>query len=687
MMKNTIAFFATHKVAANLLMVLMVLVGIWAAKNLNTQVNPTIEFSYVQIMVEWPGASAEDVERQLARPIEYALHGMDHLITIDSISHQGYLSLMLKFNRETQIGAALDEVKTRVSTIRNLPEYAKSPEIRQYVFKEPIASILVTGRGDAQDLISIVREMEADLLSRGIEDIEFNGLPKREMAIQLDANSIYELGLSLDQLAGQIAPQITTIPGGKIGLGDTEKMLRSPNKNHTAMEYEGLPIRTVYEDNLSRLQDFATIELRPIKNQVEVRNQGHAAIEMQLKRNPNSDTLVSARILKEWLKKIRPELPDGVNLRVYKEYWLYVSEQISTILYNGFIGLVLLMVTLMIFLNVRVAWWVALGIPVSFAAALYGLQLAGGSINVTSLLAFILALGVVVDDAIVVSEHAVAKFNDGLSAHEAVLSGANTMAYPVLASSLTTIAAFSPILMIGGPLGQLVTTIPIVMICVIIASLVECFLVLPHHLKSSLLAVKDDDEGRFRKWFDHEFDRFRNNVFKPILHMSLNNRSITLSITAALFLASISLVAGGRVNLDFTFGFSPEYLHMNMRFAQNTSDSDKKKFMDRVEAMLVETNEEFGGNMMILHVIRDKQASFNRELEEGVLFSSIEVELHPPSERSDEVSNKQFLTSWKGKLQVPAFVVDLQTEIMGGIGGGIPPITFLVKGKELDQVK
>ena len=289
-------------------------------------------------------------------------------------------------------------------------------------------------------------------------------------------------------------------------------------------------------DSHLRLGDIADIRQEPRRNQVLLRYDGYPAVELQLERSEDGDSLESAKILNDWLEDIRPTLPPQLQIHAYDQAWQLIDDRIRLLVNNGLSGLILVLILLYLFLPARVALWVAVGIPTAFLAAMAVFWVIGGSINMISLFALIMALGVIVDDAIVVGEDADAHHRSGEASERASEGAAKRMLWPVVASSLTTIAAFMPLLMVGGIFGNILGDIPTVMICVLIASLLECFVVLPHHLReafrpskqrSGRLAAIGNRLDSVRARFDAGFNRFRDGRFRSLSQAALANRTNT----------------------------------------------------------------------------------------------------------------------------------------------------------------
>ena len=367
---------------------------------------------------------------------------------------------------------------------------------------------------------------------------------------------------------------------------------------------------------------------------------------MQLKRAESGDTLKSSEVMQKWLAKTEPGLPSGVRLKVYDETWSLVQQRISLLVNNGIGGLILVILVLYLFMHGRVAFWVAVGIPVSFMATLMIMYAAGGSINMVSLFALIMALGIIVDDAIVVGEDALAHHEMGEPDLQAAEGGAHRMLAPVSASSITTIAAFVPLMMIGGEMGNILFAIPLVIISVIVASLIESFAVLPGHLRHAFRYMPAPSPTSIRYRLDAKIDHFRNHHFRNLIRWVLQHRFITLSITLALFIFVIGLLAGGR--LSFVFFPSPESTKLNAeaRFVAGTPPEVTARYIDQLNKALKQTEQELEPGILKVAVVHYNEAGKNTGTNNG----SINIELVEPDQR--KTRNAEFIKVWQEKAGV-----------------------------------
>ncbi|WP_404364636.1 efflux RND transporter permease subunit [Marinobacter sp.] len=680
--------FARHKVAANLLMLILVLAGIYALSNLNRQFFPTFATDFITVRVVWPGATAEDVARSITTPLEQELRNLDGVKEMRSTSTQGFASIVLEYEEDAEMGVALDQVNELVSLVRNLPTDAEQPEISKVVRNEDVATVALTGPVRLEALRPLAYRFEQELLDRGIAKVELTGLPEREIAIEVGSATIAELGMTLPDIGQRVRSQSQDIPAGTVGEEESVREIRSLEKGRSVADFARMPIASTSEGRRLTLGDVAEVTLRPRDNSVEIYYQGKPAVLMQLQRTESADALKSAEVMTSWLGEARATLPEGMELITFDEQYELIQDRINLLLKNGITGLILVVGILFIFLNGRIAFWVAAGIPISFMGALAVLWLNGGSINMISLFALIMALGIIVDDAIVVAEDAMTHYQRGEWPLEAAEGGARRMFVPVMSSSLTTIAAFLPLMLVSGIIGQILRDIPFVVICVIIASLVESFLILPGHLRASFHKHHHREPTAIRRRLEAMYDHFRDRQFRPLAQWSIDHRGTVLTATACTLAISLALVATGHVR--FTFFPTPETstLVAGVKFAAGTPPSDVKAYGRIMEDTLWRVNDRLSddGDLVEVAFLRLNQASFNggRNVERGTQYAMMSVELVTPDAR--EVRNPEFIRAWREALPKLAGIEQLSiTSPQGGPPG--KPLDIFLTGAEPATLK
>jgi multidrug efflux pump subunit AcrB len=648
---DLLGLFANHKVAPNLLMIIMILAGIIALTKLNVQFFPSFELDTISISTSWTGASAEDVETGVTNPLEQRLRSLDELKEMSSTSASGISSITLVFNEGSDLSLALDNVKKQIDSFTSLPEDAELPRVSQVVYYESVARLLISGPKNLNELRTIARRFELELLSRGVDKIDIYGLPKQSIQIEVAAEQIQSLGLGLDDLARRIKNASRDLPAGLIGENDGAREIRSQNQRRSALQFNDLSIVST-QDKRINLSDIATIENKSIAGSSTITIGDSQAVVMVLRRSESGDSLKSAEVLQSWLDDTIPTLSPNVNVQVFNERWELIKGRIMLLVENGIGGLALVLLILYAFLSTRVAFWVAVGIPVSFMATLAVLYLSGGSINMISLFALIMALGIIVDDAIVVGEDAQAHYDQGEDPLKASEGGARRMLAPVLASSLTTIAAFLPLMLVGGRMGNIMIAIPIVIICVIIASLIESFLILPGHLRNAFSGKKRQSESKIRVKLTNGFDRFRDNLFRPLVHAAIEFRWTTIALAFGFLIFAVGLFVGGKTGWQFFPSPESTTVYANVRFVAGTSREVVDKFLFHTESELENTIESYDETVVETYYTSHARTSGRGRAIKGERVGSVYVELVSSENRQTE--NADFIKNWRKRIVLPS---------------------------------
>ncbi len=636
-----ISSFVRHPVAPNLAMAVMILAGVWALGQLTRQILPAFELSIVSVEVLWPGASAEDVQAAVTQPLEDQLRSLDQLEKIRSTSREGKSSLVLEYDEGVDLGRMVEQVKERVAQVRNLPETAETPVVTLVARNELVARLVVTGP-ELNALRPLVRSFERDLRGLGLARIDVEGLPAQEIAIQVDGTQLSELQLSLQEISQRVRGASSDVPAGSVGRAESARQLRSMDQARSVRDFQALPVAADEDGRLLALGDVADVTLRARADEPLLFVNGRPAVEVAVQRAETQDAIDVAQVLIAWVERTRPVLPSNVDMYVYDEPWRLVDQRIDLMLENALGGLLLVVIALFIFLNARVAFWVAVGIPVAVMAGLMALYLFGGSLNMISLFAMVMALGIVVDDAIVVGEDAVTRYQAGAKPLEAAEQAAYRMFAPVMAASLTTVAAFVPLMTIGGPGGNILFAIPLIMICVVMASVVECFLVLPGHLRHSLEAQSRKPPSRLRLRFESAFENFRCGKFRDAVVSAVENRNTTLAMAIASLILTVGLIAGGR--LEFTLFPQPDNskLQTIIRFSAGTPGERVEAFVNQARAALRQVEADSGQKLVELEV---SKLGLDPRGTRASNVATMIVQLVPDTER--DLSNAELIRNWR----------------------------------------
>lgn len=652
--KSLIRFFAHHKLAASLLMVLVFLFGAYSLFKLNIRYIPPLNINVITISVPWAGASPKDVEQSITTPIENNLKRVNGVKTMSSLSTSGLSFIVLEFKAGTDMSQAQDQVRSEVDLVRNLPQLARKPRVEQVEVDERLARIVFSSDDGLDQLRPYAEKFERELLNKpSISKVGVDGLPQRILSIGLTPLQMAALRRSFSQIGTQISAQSKNVPAGMVGLDEGGHQLRANEEKRSAQAYEQLPITTGDSSLLMRVMDIATVTKDYPNNPKLVYYKGKPAVSFTVFRAQGQNALATAKDIYAWEKEVKSQLPDGMHVHVYEEFWQLIKDRINVLLANGVIGLLLIFVLLFLFLNTRVAFWVALSIPISLSAALFALYLMGGTINMISLFAMIMSLGIIVDDTIVVAEQAVTEYDSGTPALEAVITGARKMFIPIMASSVTTVAAFLPLMLLSGIFGEVLIAIPRVVICVILASLIECFLILPMHLKFSLRGASKHKPFRIVEKLQGWFDRLRLVHFKRLVTATVNHSWVTLSVCLSSFIIMVGVLVGGYVNFDFFPSPSGRVVDINVNFLSGVSTKDMVRQLNAIDQVAIDLGQDLKkkyGDVMNTSVVFPHKDSERRQPVMNSNTGSVVIDLVPPEGRS--LTNDAFIKELKQKIKL-----------------------------------
>lgn len=480
-----ISLVTRHPNAANLIMVLMILFGVFSLGRINTQFFPTLEIPNVSVSIAWPGASAEDVEANILQVIEPEVRFIDNVVKMDSYAREGSGTISLEFARNANMQKAVADVESAVKAISNLPEESEAPKIRRAAFFDRVARLSISGDVPEHTLRIYAKRIRDDLIARGIDKVTFQGMRSPELQVEVPERQLRRIGLSVNEIAQKISGNSRDLPTGQMD-GNVEKQLRTLAKFKDPKSLGNIEVKSFSSGEKILLSDIANVKSGFKETDAQGFSGGKNSIQITVERAPTADTLATAKILDQYLVELAGSVPPGITLQKYDVSADSLVARILLLVKNGLGGLLIVVATLFIFLNARIAFWVAAGIPVAMFATIGLMLVFGQTINMISLFALIMMLGIIVDDAIVVGEHTATRFSDGEGPFEAAENGASRMLLPVLAAMATTAAAFAPILMVRDTIGQIMGVMPIVVISVLIASLIECFFILPGHLAHGL---------------------------------------------------------------------------------------------------------------------------------------------------------------------------------------------------------
>ena len=560
MNRGPIAWMAKNSVAANLLMFVILVGGAIGILRTKQEVFPEFTIDIVQVAVPYPGASPAETEQGIVLAVEEAVRGLDGVKRVTSSSTEGAGAVSVELVLGADSMQVLGDVKDAVDRIVTFPEDAEEPTVSLLSRKREVISVAIAGEVPLRRLHTLAEELRARFLdSPGITQVEIGGVPPVEIAIELERATLESYGWTPDDVAAQIRFASLELPAGEVESSAGEFLLRVADRKRTAADYAEIVLKTTRSGAQVRLGDVAEITDTYEDVDLNYLYNGRPAVRVVAYRTGDETPASVASAAKALLPEFRAELPDSIDVEVWKDDSIILQERIELLYRNALMGLILVLIILALFLNLRLAFWVALGIPISFMGAFLLMPAADKSINMVSLFAFIVTLGMVVDDAIIVGEHAYKKMQDGMSPMKAAITGAQEMAVPVTFAVLTTVAAFSPLFFVPGFSGKIFSIIPAVVVAVLVFSVIESFFVLPAH-------VAHIDSPGIVNWFLEPFrrvlgpiqgvttaalQRFIANVYQPIVRVAVKFRYVTLAVAFASLVVAVATVAAGLVPFNF----------------------------------------------------------------------------------------------------------------------------------------
>ena len=668
--QTVIGRVARHPVAPNVLMVILIVAGLWAASQLNIRFFPRFEVQLITVTVPWSGAAAEDVEKSLVIPLENELRNVPNLESVKSSSSDGRGAVYLEFPESADLDRAAEDVRQYVDqALSALPADSDTPEVRQFARYDDLMRISILG-GDLGELRRLARRFENELTRLGVARVEINGLPREEIQIVANRRRLVELDATVRDIGQMLAAQNRDMSAGDANLGAAEGRLRAVAKNEDIFGLAETPVIAGQDGRMLRLGDIAEIRKVVPDGERTLQVNGRQAVELRLRRREQDSTLDSARAVLDWAETTRASLPPGTGLLIHDERWRQVESRLNLLLDNGVIGLMLVLMVLFLFMSGRVAFWIAAGIPVIFLATLFVMQLAGGSVNMISMFALIMATGIIVDDSIVVGENAAHHLERGMRPLRAAVHGAREMFAPVFAATFTTVASFVPIFIVGGTIGSIISDIPFVIVCILIAALFECFLILPGHLYHSFRGASMAAVNPIRRALDSGFVFFQEKMFRPLAAAAVRYRFATICACLGMVIFSVSLFMGGLVKYRFFPGAERGSINADVAFAAGTPGETVRDYTRHLlqalrEAEKLHPEEE---NLVRFASVYYGSGGSNRRPRSGEQIAQIRVEMSSSEER--ELSLAEFTRTWRKLVRKPAGLESLSfREQRGGPPG------------------
>ena len=697
--KGIIAWFAANHVAANLLMLFIIVAGLISAFTIRKETQPEFELNWVQVEVPYLGAAPQEVEEGVVIKVEEAVQDIKGIKRIRSRAREGFGSVTIEANIDADINEVLNEVKTRVDAISTFPALTEKPVIYKQEVENPVMMIAIHGDMDDFARKAIANEVRDELMQLPqVNKVIYFGDRAYEISIEVSEHTLRKYGLTMSEISQAVKNSSVDLPGGTIKSEGGDILLRTKGQVYTGQEFAQLVLRTFPDGTRLTLGDIATIKDGFVETDGYGRFNGRRTATLQVVAGGQQNELDTAAAVREYLDEKEADLPAGVEMDTWIDLSRYLEGRLELMFDNMFMGALLVFVVLSLFLRMKVAFWVMVGLPVCFLGAIWLMPVWPVTINAISLFGFIIVLGIVVDDAIIIGESIYTRIRAHGQTLDNVIQGAHRVAIPATFGVLTTIAAFAPMLFVGGMAGPFFEAMGFVVVLCLAFSLVESKLVLPAHLVRAKIPDIDEDDlfhpqrkiphrekiGRaflkIQRHVQHGLHALINDYYHPALAKAVDNRGITVAIFVAILIVTFGTMASGIARVVVFPEMAGDFIRVTMDMQSGTAPAARNAAVERLESTIMKINEDHMRENPDSLPVYEYLGVFTRGETGATMF------LEVPRDTSRPYEIKEVTELWREAVGEIPGLKDLQFSDAGHIGGG-PPLSFRLSGSNYERLE
>ncbi|RPH95790.1 MAG: efflux RND transporter permease subunit [Lysobacterales bacterium] len=680
-----IEWFARNAVAANLLMVILLVGGLFTVFTIKKEIQPRVETNYINIGVPFLGATPLDVEEGVVVKIEEAIQDIEGIEEIVSTASRGYGEVTVEVHADYEVTEVMDEVKNRVDAISTFPENTEKPVISRTQFQQQVLFVSVYGDVDERTLKEYAKQVRNEVVTLpGVTRAEILGGRPYEISIEVSEFTLQGYGLTLSEVAEAVRRGSLDLSAGSIRSEAGDILVRTKGQAYVGRDFEEIVVRTNPDGTRILLKDIAEIRDAFVESDSFSEYNSKPAISIQVLSVGNQSELDISETVRRYVEEKKADLPADIQLDTWADVSYYLKGRLDMMIKNMIFGAVLVFLTLALFLRLKLAFWVMMGLPVAFMGAFFLMPTVGVTLNMLSLFGFILVLGILVDDAIVIGESAYTNMRAKGHSIENIVEGVHKVAVPATFGVLTTIAAFLPILLVTGVSGQFFSAIGWVVILCLCFSLIESKLILPAHLAH--MKVKRYGEGthnvfvRFQRFFSEGLHHFVDDIYAPLLEKSVRRRYLTFSIFVCLLILSIGLLAGGLLRFVFFPDLTADFLQVELEMSEGTPVTQTHEALRRVQDGLWEVDRQVSAEQGVASgAVVKSVLSFSQSDVAGQVITELVKEI------DDIISGPEVLRRWREAVGTIPGVKTLGFEGATGPSGG-PAISLQLIGTNIEQV-
>lgn len=696
-----IAWFASNPVAANLMMLVIIAFGIASTFTIRKQTTPDFELRNITVRVPYLGAAPQEVEEGVVIKIEEAIQDIQGIVELNSRAVEGTGTVIAEVASGEDLDLILNEIKTRVDAISTFPALTERPIIEKQEIDIPVILISLYGNLDEYAQKSLAQEIQDELVALPqVNQVAYLGEPDYEISIEVSEHVLRQYGLTMSEVSQAIRDSAVDLPGGRIQTSGGDILLRTEGQVYTGLEFADIVLRSYPDGTRLLLGDIAAIDDGFVERRGFGRFNGKPSAVLRVLAGAQENELATAAMVRDYVERKAATLPPGVEL----DYWIdrsyYLQDRLDMMLENMLQGALLVVFVLALFLRFKVAIWVLVGIPVAFFGALWLMPHGPWpvTINLLSLFGMILVLGIVVDDAIVIGESIYTKIRADGHSLDNVVAGAQRVATPATFGVLTTIAAFAPMLFVGGFAGPFFESLSVVVILCLLFSLVESKLILPAHLSHTRIAPVDEAEifrplsevskwkwpsrffQRLNRYTQHGLHAFVNRIYEPLLRKALDARGVTVALFTAVLIITFGVLGSGYLRVVLFPDIPNDFIQVSLTMEDGTPPAARDAALERIEAAALAISDEWVRDnpdepAPIQHI-----AVFTNGVTGGQAF----VELPKGENRSFDGEDIEML--WRERVGEIPGVRELSFSDGNNVGGG-PPLSFALVGNDFDLLQ
>ncbi|RLC25355.1 MAG: AcrB/AcrD/AcrF family protein [Deltaproteobacteria bacterium] len=692
--KQVISYMCDHPTAANLLMLLFLALGAISVTDLKRETFPDFSVNAVEILVTYPGATADDVETSICRRIEDAIDSVSNIVEVKSTAMENRASVMVEMVEGNDIIEFFNDIKTQVEAINDFPNEVEDVIVKRINRIDPVVSVAITGPMSPLHLKLYCEDLKDRLkhLNR-VSQVEILGFSDHEFLIEIPFYNMMRLGLSVSDIEGAVAAQNIDLPAGSLETRDSDILIRFSEERKTLYDLENLIVASSQTGVEIRLGDIASVTDRFMDDEDKILFDGKRAGLLQINKTKSEDALRIMDAVTRFLEEEEARAPAGISFTTTQNVSKIVRDRLQMLLKNAVAGLILVFIAMLLFFPFGFSFWVVMGLPVSFFLTFFFMKHLGLSINMLSMVGLLIGLGLLMDDAIVIAENIAVHLEKGKNTFSATVDGVSEVAAGVFSSFLTTLFIFGALaLSMAGDIGKVLYVIPVILILTLSVSLVEAFFILPNHLSHSLSKhenkSKENQKNRFRQKMEAGINWVREKLLGPVVDTAVNFRYLFVGLIVFAFMASISMIAGGYLKIRAFPDIEGDVLQARILFPQGTPLERTEHYVDQ----MVDAAQKMNGQLSLSQpagadLVDHISVLYNTNADAGETGShvaTISLDLLNAENRSGTMDD--IISQWRSLAgDIPDAIAIAFKEPTIGPGG--LPIEIRLTGNSLSELK